>query len=429
MAHTAFYYMTLQLSYYLMHSANGIMGKALGAFFAYAEDEMVYEFSGWEMVKYYFNIFETRYSDYSWQIIVSYTIMTYSILFLVGLFFMFWWRVWNARKRLEKEEQLKEYFSDKFRYILGSIEEMTPMEIYDILGLTEAEVKQNDSYYYARLLEDARMSMYEVVFLPNMQVLAETLGVCERFEYQLLQHKDVFRTLQMLIMLQITISEGRMATYVNHTDPEIRMMARLNYITCSKNAPYRYLLEDLDEPQSLFRPMILNYIFGWMMFQERHMPNFLNLADRLKNEDSAAFLVNMVAYWGKDNEKEEVRDYFLDPRLKVRSAAIGVCIMLNDNESEDKLIMSYFQQPEHIRQEVLRALLAINSGKHTEFFKKAYEMSASRETRAVALLCLYKYGNSGRRLFEIMRSEADDETRKLIDQIDSQVLLAELQQL
>lgn len=205
------------------------------------------------------------------------------------------------------------------------------------------------------------------------------------------------------------------------------MMARLNYITCSRNIPYRYLITELNEEQSLYRPMILNYVFGWMMFQERLMPNFLNLADRVTNEDSAAFLVREVAYWGKENEKEEVKNYFLDERLKVRSAAIEVVAMLGDVNAEEKLVESYFMQPEHIRQEVLRALLSLNSGRQTEFFKKAYEISSSRETHVVALQCLYQYGNSGRRLFEIMRSQADEETRKLIDQVDSAVLLEQLQ--
>lgn len=335
--------------------------------------------------------------------------------------------MWRHQRRKKKEKEIYEYYSDKFHLILGSAETLTHEEILEMLGQTEDDIRKNDTYYYANILEEARMAMYEIVCLPNMQTLATSLGVVDRFTFQLLKHKDVFRTLQMLLMLQITVNEGLLANFVNHTNREIRMMARLNYITCSRNIPYRYLITELNEEQSLYRPMILNYVFGWMMFQERLMPNFLNLADRVTNEDSAAFLVREVAYWGKENEKEEVKNYFLDERLKVRSAAIEVVAMLGDVNAEEKLVESYFMQPEHIRQEVLRALLSLNSGRQTEFFKKAYEISSSRETHVVALQCLYQYGNSGRRLFEIMRSQADEETRKLIDQVDSAVLLEQLQ--
>lgn len=385
------------------------------------------EYKGWAVIMYYIHLIQNYFQGYPWQIVTSYTIAMDSIIALIVLFLMFLFRVWRQQRRDKKEKELYKYYADKFHIILGAAEELTHEQILEILDKTEDEIRSQDTYYYANMLEEARMSMYEIVCLPNMQVLAATLGVCDRFAYQLLKHKDVFRTLQMLLMLQITVNEGLLANYVNHTNREIRMMARLNYITCSRNIPYRYLLTELNEEQSLYRPMILNYVFGWMMFQERLMPNFLNLADRVTNEDSAAYLIKEVAYWGKDNEKEEVKNYFLDSRLKVRSAAIEVVAILGDTNAEDKLVESYFQQPEHIRQEVLRTLLALNSGKRTEFFKEAYELSSSRETHYVALLCLYKYGNSGRRLFEIMRNEADDETRMLIDQVDSMVLLEQLQ--
>ena len=385
------------------------------------------EYSGLELIKYYLNLLENNFSGYPWQIVTSYTIAMTCIIMLVVLFMLFLFRVWRHQRRKKKEKEIYEYYSDKFHLILGSAETLTHEEILEMLGQTEDDIRKNDTYYYANILEEARMAMYEIVCLPNMQTLATSLGVVDRFTFQLLKHKDVFRTLQMLLMLQITVNEGLLANFVNHTNREIRMMARLNYITCSRNIPYRYLITELNEEQSLYRPMILNYVFGWMMFQERLMPNFLNLADRVTNEDSAAFLVREVAYWGKENEKEEVKNYFLDERLKVRSAAIEVVAMLGDVSAEEKLVESYFMQPEHIRQEVLRALLSLNSGKQTEFFKKAYEISSSRETHVVALQCLYQYGNSGRRLFEIMRSEADEETRRLIDQVDSAVLLEQLQ--
>ena len=385
------------------------------------------EYSGLELIKYYLNLLENNFSGYPWQIVTSYTIAMTCIIMLVVLFMLFLFRVWRHQRRKKKEKEIYEYYSDKFHLILGSAETLTHEEILEMLGQTEDDIRKNDTYYYANILEEARMAMYEIVCLPNMQTLATSLGVVDRFTFQLLKHKDVFRTLQMLLMLQITVNEGLLANFVNHTNREIRMMARLNYITCSRNIPYRYLITELNEEQSLYRPMILNYVFGWMMFQERLMPNFLNLADRVTNEDSAAFLVREVAYWGKENEKEEVKNYFLDERLKVRSAAIEVVAMLGDVSAEEKLVESYFMQPEHIRQEVLRALLSLNSGRQTEFFKKAYEISSSRETHVVALQCLYQYGNSGRRLFEIMRSEADEETRRLIDQVDSAVLLEQLQ--
>lgn len=387
------------------------------------------EFSGWELIKYYYNFLENNFAGYSWQIMVSFNLVLYSLITMTIGFSLFWYMVYMRNRRKKKERKMEEYYADKFRYILGSAEKLTPQQIIIILDKSEHEIKSNDAYYYAKMLENARMSMYEVVVLPNMQPLAMTLGVCDRFESHLLHRKDVFRTLQMMLMLQITISEGRLANYVNHTNREIRMMARLNYITCSLNDPYRYLLEDLNEPQSLYRPMLLNYIFGWMLFQDRHMPNFLNLVDNIENDESSAYMLEEVLYWGKDTEKERVKNYLKDSRYKVRVAAMKVVAMLGDDSAEDILLEIYQDQPETIRQEILRTLLALNTGRQTEFFKNAYETSSARETQSVALLCLYQYGNSGRRLFEIMRSEANEETRRLIDQTDATIMLSAMQDL
>lgn len=387
------------------------------------------EFSGFDLLKFYFYLVENFFEGYSWQMAMSYNLTLLSVLTLLVLFVLFWYRVWKHRRRTIRKEKLSVQYADKFRMILGSADELTRLDVLNMLGKTDEEVRSSNPYYYAQMLEKVRMEMYEIVYLPNMQTLAETLGVTEHFERSLLMRRDVFRTLQMMLMLQLTITEGRLANYVNHSNPEIRMMARLNYITCSSNEPYRYLLEDLNQEQSLYRPMILNYVFGWMMFKNRHMPNFLILSEQVENEDSAAYMVRMVAFWGNENEKESVKELFLAKRMKVRSAAINVVAILQDSSAENLLVDSYFHQPESIRREILKALLAIGSGKQTEFFKRAYELSSTRQTREVALHCLYNYGNEGRRLFEIMRHEADDDTRRLIDQVDSFALLQTLQSL
>lgn len=399
---------------------NNIMLSADSTFF-----EPV-EFYGLGILQYYWLWIKSICSEYSWMMVTSYSITLCSIVALVFLFSLFLFKIWRQQQKAVIQRKLKDYYIDKFRMILGSAEELSRLQILEILQKTDEELRRNNPNYYAQLLERARMEMYEIVYLPNLQTLAEALGVCAYFEKMLLVRHNVFRTLQMMLMLQLRINEGRLANYVNHTNHEIRMMARLNYIVCSSNEPYRYLLEDLDKEQSMYRPMILNYVFGWMKYQDKHMPNFLILAQQVKNEDSAAYLIHEVAYWGKDEEKENVKDFFLAKRMKVRQAAIEVVATLQDATAEEQLVESYYQQPENIRIQILKALLAIGSGKQTEFFRKAYESSSSRETRETALQCLYNYGNEGRRLFEIMRQEASKEDRTLIDQVDSFILLEEL---
>ena len=98
--------------------------------------------------------------------------------------------------------------------------------------------------------------------------------------------------------------------------------------------------------------------------------------------------------------------------------------------NEQALVESYDHQPEYIKREVLKTVLAINSGKQLDFYEMAYKTTSSKETQEQALSCLYMYGNEGRRRFEMIRSryQVGEETRTLLDQIDATNLLKQLQQ-
>lgn len=87
----------------------------------------------------------------------------------------------------------------------------------------------------------------------------------------------------------------------------------------------------------------------------------------MKNEESVAFLIQETAYWGNEKEKATLHEWFLSPNYKYRTAALHAVAILRDTNQEQAAIDSYEQQPEHIRQEVLRAVYAINSGNHTDF--------------------------------------------------------------
>ncbi len=384
------------------------------------------EFSGWDLVRYYFHLMQNFFAGYSWQIVTSYHITLYSVITLVLLFLLFWAKVMKASRRKAKAQKIYEEYEPYILQILGAWEEMDGQQMLAIMGKTERDIQKIHPLYFAQMLEKKRMDLYEIVFLPNMQRLANTLGVTEYLEKQLLQRKNIFNSLQLLLFLQLTVVEGRLANYVNHSNEEVRMMARLCYISCSADDPYRFLKADLDIKQSLFRPMLLNYVFGWMKSQNRNMPAFLTLANALENEDSAAYLVKEVAYWGTEQEKEDVKDFLLSDKIPVREAAIEVIAMLYNRDAEDALVKSYYRQPEHLRRKVLEALLALKSGKQLEFFKTAYENASTRQTRETALNCIYLYGNEGRREFEIIRHNADADTRRMIDQIDANSILSQM---
>jgi len=387
------------------------------------------EFAGWEVIRYYFFLFQNKFVGYSWQIVTAYHISMGCVLALIILFIMFFIRLSKRKRNKRKAEKISERFLEPVRIILGS-DTMTFTEMKEILNVTDEEIRKNKPQFYIDLLEKIRMEMYEIVYLPNMQNLAVLLGIRDLFEHNLLLNKDVFRTLQVMAMLQIVVSEGRLANYVNHGNKKIRMMARMCFITCSStNEPYRFLIEDLNQPQALYLPMLLHYIFGWMKSKELPMPNFLVTSERVTNEEMAAYLIEEVTYWGSEIEKNSIPEHFLSKRLMCRSSAINVATALCDPAMEQKIIDTYDNQPESIRRQIMQAVLSMKSNKQLNFFINVYNNTSSRQTRETALYCIYNYNGEGRRLFEVFRNEADEESRTLFEQIDSAMLLGQLQNL
>ncbi|MBR4648599.1 MAG: hypothetical protein IKO67_00405 [Bacteroidaceae bacterium] len=265
-----------------------------------------------------------------------------------------------------------------------------------------------------------------MVYIPNMQVLAMVCGVKAYLEINLNKNRKVFEMMQYLTMLNIRVSEGCLANFVNHRNINIRHMARMSYMMCSDMEPYRYLVEDLNEPIAAWRTMTLHQLMGWLQACDKRMPNFITLVPRIENGKTAAFVIEEMAYWGSEDEKSKLDTFFTDERYECRSAAFKAVAMLRDSNQEQEMVNTFPMQPEPLRREILRAVYAIKSGKQVDFFGKVYHTTASKETREIALTCLYNYSEESRRLFEHLRFENNERDRTLIDQIDSFNLLNQI---
>ena len=351
------------------------------------------EFGWWDLIKYYVNILEDSYAGYSWQIWLAFHIVLLSLFLMTAGFSLFWFRIYRDNREKEKESDLQDEYEARFRAILANEHKMSRLQILTALDHTDAEIKKNNAYYYANILEKIRISMHDRTALPNMQALALAVGVADLFSDNLLRNKKVFRTLQMMLMLQVSVNEGRLSKYRYHKNPEVRMMARLNYIMCTTDNPYRHLEEELNDSRALYEPMLLHYTFGWMASQKRNMPNFLYYVENCSADASAAFMLSEIRYWGKPAEKAKVKDFLRDDRPLVRKAAVSVIGELADTSAEDELTCIYPDVSEDLKQDILRTVLGLNTGHQTEFFKTAFHTSASRETQVLALQCMYQYGS------------------------------------
>lgn len=397
--------------------------------FSHVEGPIV-EFHGWEVIGYYLNNIQNYLAEYSWQVRTAYGLIVGCIFVMIILFGLFILMIRKTTKYKKKYQQLEEKFREPLYQIMILPEPPSTQEIEGLMGCDFTELKRYDSAMFAQLISSLRMELCEVLYIPNMQYICKITGVTDYIERCLIGRTKVFEILQMVVNLNIRISEGELAIYLNHHNTNIRLMARLAYIICTENEPYKYLEEDLNQRMLPWRPMLTHRLFGWLQECGRPMPSFIVIAESLDNEEASAFLIEEVAYWGTDTEKNELSKFFLAPRYIIRLAAMRATAQLAREANEQALVESYDHQPEYIKREVLKTVLAINSGKQLDFYEKAYKTASSKETQEQALSCMYMYGNEGRRRFEMIRSsyQVGEETRTLLDQIDATNLLKQLQQ-
>lgn len=393
------------------------------------------DFSGIDAFDYYYGFVAywgeaivAWFRDYSWQVQVSFGLILSCISVIIFLAYKFYRSIKKTRAFEKKLTQAKEKYREAFYNVLIQPEEPTVEEFEALCGADVEHIREYSPLIHSTIISTLRLELSEITSLPNINFICGLTGVTQYYEQNLINKHDILSTLQNIVNMSLRISEGLLAIYINHHNSNIRHMARMAFIICTETEPYRYLEEDLQEPQSLWRPMMLHRLFGWLRDTERQMPQFLVLASVMKDESTAAFLIEEIAYWGSDKEKATIKQFFLSPIFKCRQSALRAVAMLCDESQEEAIIESYEHQPDVLRCECLRALSAINSGLHTEFFVKAFYDTSSKRVRETALTCLYNYGSVGRRRFEMMRTEiADDQQAiNLLNQIDSMAILSQM---
>lgn len=392
-------------------------------------------YTGVDAFDYYYGFFSywgesvvSWFRDYSWQIQVSFAVILICIFTMIYLAVRFYQNIRQTRAFDRQVAEAREKYRDAFYQVLIQPDEPTVEEMEKLCGDTADRIREYSPQVYSTILSSLRLELSEITLLPNINFLCQFTGVTPFYEQNLINKRDVLSTLQNIVTMSLRVSEGLLAIYINHHSTNIRHMARMAFIICTDTEPYRYLEEDLQEPQALWRPMMLHRLFGWLKETERKMPQFLVLASIMKDESTAAFLIEEIAYWGSDKEKSTVKDFFLSPMFKCRQSALRVVALLSDETQENAIIESYEHQTDALRCECLKAVSAINSGRQTQFFVDAYHGTSSKQIRECALSCLYYYGAEGRRRFEMMRTEiANDQLGiNLLNQIDSMAVLNQM---
>ena len=375
-------------------------------------------FYGWEVVGYVRYLVDAYIRQFPWQVRISFVLMALSVITILILFFLFAHKAHRRWLRDKQYEKCCQRYESAFREILETEEKLSQEEMEYICRHDRSQLHMTDSMLMARLLEKLRMELIGKPYIPNMQRLCRLTGVKDILENNLLKHRDVERTLQILMSLPCRVSEGSLAIYLSNKDIRIRELARAYFGFCSKTEPFSMVTYDVNEPFNLWYPTIFHRLCGWHKAKSHPLPHFTSLITQSTNEDKKALFISEIPYWGTEEEKRSLREYLNSNSKKCCSAAIHALALVGDPEAEDELVTNYVNLFPEAKRETLRAVASINTGRQVEFFRQAYLRSTSQKTRAVALSCLFRYSDEGRKVFYELASFGRDDNR-FFEQIET----------
>lgn len=380
-------------------------------------DSITAEFSGFDVLLYWWYTVKTFLSQYSWQVRTAYSIIFICIVALLVLMLLFWRQIKDRDEYNKHYQTCSNSYYDVFQEILQSAWEYDAQEVLDACDATEDDFDHYDGLLFADLICRIRMELREIAYLPNLQILAEVTGAKRAIELNLSKGKNVNKCLQLVCTMPLVINEGLLSLYTSNKDGRAMQLARLANMIVNTAEPFSCLLTDMNEAQAPIYRINIHRIFAWRNAQDMMVAPILMLAQTCKNTEMASFLISEVAYWGTPEEKSHLVDFLSDERIPCRMAAIEAMSQLLIPETEDLLYNSYDVQPQEVRRAILKALVHFHTGKYTEFFANIFNTAPSHISRINALECIYTYTPESKEYFEEMYKNCREKDKLMFDQV------------
>lgn len=381
------------------------------------------KFYGIDILKYYYYLYQNSYADYSWQTKIAYFIVICSLLLLFLMLLYFIYKFYKKKKYTKKQNEVIEQYNDIIESLLIN-EELEHEYIINTLSDIDKSIKAE---YFIKVLINIRLKYQDKEYFKNMQLICKELGIVEYIENNLLTKYDIFKTLQCLVMLQIEIAEGRLANYINYKNKHIRSFARIAYMYCSRNEPYKFLYDELEEQQNAFTSMLLHYVFSWMNIQDKVLPNFIQYVKTLKNDSMSAFMLNEMQFYNQYITKNDVI-YFFDNstnKLKTKETIVKLSKKLNYNDISPILLNLYYEQTEDIKKEIIKTLSYSGKEKSIDILVNLYKNSISKVTKETILTELISLNKEGINAFKNLSVDASKDA-SLFSNIESLMALDSL---
>lgn len=380
-----------------------------------------------DYMKHYLYSITGFYKELPWAVRTSYTIIQFSSLALLVLLYTLFWDVHNRKKRQKTYTELKNTYFEKLQSIIISTQEKHIQEIK-----SELSIDDNTEFTYSQklalidlFLELRTLITINEYSIKNIQNALIAFSLQQFMEERLLSGKESEKQkiIQAIRLLHMEVTDSYVARIINHRDRNLQKAARLYYILSNEEDPFKYM--EGKKTAEVFLPWDMletHQIFEDCKNLNKKLPSFIPAMTQMNNNTIIEFFIKETAYWGSEKEMNYLFGYLESPEESLRKAALESMNLRKIKHAEQKLKEIYYEQPENIKRVILYTLLVISPTTSIDFFKEAFENTASQLTKRMALQCLWKSDDNGRNTFAQMKENSRINDKILFLHIENKII-------
>lgn len=378
-----------------------------------------------ELVEYYVFMLQDRFQGYPWVIRLAFIIIVISLTMALYVFLFLLRFVFKQIRNRQIRNKLYDTYYYPLKGIITESGNLEQAEIEDRLSYDGKPLKRGYIKNLLTMLLKLQDEVKQNLNTHNRDIAYRLLGV-DQYVVDVLgsnDHKESVRVLQTMRILGVNIPPSLMARLVNSHHHNLRSAARIYYIMSNNSNPYELLDNDyLNKQFTPWDALNLHATMNTCKMLGRGMPPYLALLKDLKTPLMTAYMIYGVGFWGSDKEVKEMSRYFNSDDRECREAAYSVMGLRKCVSEESEMMERYWSENEKTRQLIIQFIFKMHTGNAVDFYRKAYEETASEVTKLHALYALSHYSDESKEVFKELQQQARPEKQILFQHVQDKLI-------
>lgn len=387
-----------------------------------------YEFSGWEIVRYYFYLWLTRFADYPFVIRTAYFIILFSAVVMAVAILMGIIRNFSLRRRRRYYKKIVRKCGDALHDVAFSAERASDSDLSEAfrpMYRPGRNLKRWQSmqwmYFFVSLKKKGGLSPEagaEVLNEENFHRCLDYMQL-ENFIAHALQYGGNYWRIKVIRLsgfLDLRVPDHIIMSLTDSKDILLRKMARIYHANVTVESPFRLMMSPGGKYSSFYQ-MVVHDIYENRKSRGMHVPNVMYLVRNSTNAVAKAAFIREAAIYASDKDIDGLHDLFLDKDEAVRLAIVETVGKRRRATVEDDMVGSFKFQSLTVQKAIINAVKSIASGRQAGFLSQVADLTSSSVIRCEALACLLHYGQEGQAEFARLRAAATGQERALLDSI------------